>query len=197
MKECKRFEEAILDYLEGLVSIGQRKQIEKHFENCLSCSNALKDMKNIRVLLRNLKPIRTSDNFETVLRTRISMERSLSRRGIINVPLRMPVYAAAGALVVLAAFFIFNPGNKYFPSLNSNEPSSMVPTNIIPNPVVSGDSGTNLENPPENVNYPMDWVNLGGREISSNSQEIGKLSSVRSDSVNDSVPAKAVGAVEF
>ncbi|MFQ5864904.1 MAG: anti-sigma factor family protein [bacterium] len=196
MKDCKRFEEKILEYAEGLLPIAQKKEIERHVENCFSCLNALKDLRSVRSLLRGLKPLKTSDDFETVLRTRISMERSLSRRGIINRPIRIPLYAAVGALVVIAAFFVLNSTNKYFPTMGSNEPANSVPS-YLANPTLSRDSSTNSQNIPEKINYPMDWVNLSGRGISISSQETDKLSAARSDSVQDSYSAKAVNTVEF
>lgn len=196
MKDCKRFEEKILDYLEDLLPIGQRKDIEKHIQNCTSCSNTSKDIKKVRALLRDLEPIKTSDDFETVLRTRISMERSLSRRGIINWPIRIPLYAAAGALVVIAAFFILNSTNRYFPAGSSDETSNLVPS-YTTNPNLSKDTSTNFQNLPEKINYPMDWVDLSGRGVPIRSQEIDRFSSTRTDSVQDSYPAKAVQTVEF
>ncbi|MFQ5823153.1 MAG: anti-sigma factor family protein [bacterium] len=196
MTACKRFEGQIFDYLDDLLPNTQKKEIEKHFEECSRCSNAFKEIKNIRSLLRRLKTVKTSSDFETVLRTRISMERSLSRRGIINLPIKIPLYAAAGALLIIAASFILGSTNNFFHASNSNEPSTLVPS-YSTDPNLSIDSSPNFQNLPEKVNYPMDWVNLSGRGASINSYELDNYSSAISDSIRDSIPAKKIHTVEF
>ncbi len=191
MPECKSFQDQIFDYIDGLLPSANRKGVVKHLEECLDCSKIFENVTKVREQLRNLNSIKVSPDFETVLRTRISMERSLSRRSFLNRPIRVPVYAATAALAFLAAFFILNLSDKQ-PNNNG------VPLNVSPS-FSSSQFSTNQTKPstqttPQKINYPMDRLNLpGGTSISSRSLE--RQTSTAADSITDIVPERRIQPV--
>ncbi|MFQ5751905.1 MAG: anti-sigma factor [bacterium] len=192
MKICKWFEEKIFDYVDGILPSEKRKEVEKHFKECSPCLDFFNDTKNIRVQLRNLTSLKTSPDFETVLRTRIRMERSLNRHSVLNGPIRIPIYAVTGAFITIAAFFVFSSLNH-----GSAKNSNIVAPSYLTNQNVSNYSGTNIQNLSEKVNYPMDWVNLSGGGTAINSDELEKYSPARSDSAKERTPKEVLHSFEF
>ena len=191
MPECKSFQETIFDYIDGLLPTGARKDVIKHLEECLDCSEIYENVMKVRWQLRNLNSIKVSPDFETVLRTRISMERSLSRRSFLNRPIRIPVYAATGALAFLAAFFILNLSDKQLnnDSAHLKVPSSFSSSQFSPNQTKLGSQGT-----PQKINYPMDRLNISsGTSISSSTLERQALA--LTDSVREIVPERRIQPV--
>lgn len=191
MPECKSFQESIFDYIDGLLPTGAKKGVVKHLEECLDCSEIYENVTKVRWQLRNLNSIKVSPDFETVLRTRISMERSLRRRNFFNRPIRIPVYAATGALAFLAAFFILNISDRQ--SNNNSAPLKVPPSfsssQFSPNQAKLGSQST-----PQRINYPMDRLDIsGGTFISSSNLE--RQTSALTDSVTKIVPARRIQPV--
>jgi len=191
MPECKSFQEQIFDYIDGLLPTGARKDVVRHLEECLDCSEIYENVTKVRWQLRNLNSIKVSPDFETVLRTRISMERSLSRRNFFNRPIRIPVYAATGALAFLAAFFILNLSDK---KLNNNSVPLNVPPSFSSSQFSTNQTKPGSQNTPQKINYPMDRLNMsGGTSISSSNLE--RQTSVLADSVRGVVPERRIQPV--
>ena len=191
MIECKSFQEKIFDYIDGLLPTGSKRGVVKHLEECLDCSEIYENVTKVRWQLRNLNSIKVSPDFETVLRTRISMERSLSRRNFLNRPIRIPVYAATGALAFLAAFFILNISDRQ--SNNNSAPLKVPPSfsssQFSPNQAKLGSQST-----PQRINYPMDRLDIsGGTFISSSNLE--RQTSALTDSVTKIVPERRIQPV--
>jgi hypothetical protein len=191
MPECKSFQEKMFDYVDGLLPTGARKDVVRHLEECLDCSKIYENVTKVRWQLRNLNSIKVSPDFETVLRTRISMERSLSRRSFLNRPIRIPVYAATGALAFLAAFFILNVSDK---QLNNNSAPLKVSSSVPSSQFSTNQTVPSTQNTPQKINYPMDRLNLsGGTTISSRSLE--RQTSTLTDSVSEVVPERRIQPV--
>lgn len=191
MPECKSFEEKIFDYVDGLLPTEARKDVVRHLEECLDCSEIYEGVTKVRWQLRNLNSIKVSPDFETVLRTRISMERSLSRRSFLNRPIRIPVYAATGALAFLAAFFILNLSDK---QLNNNSAPLNVSSSVSSSQFSTNQTKLSLQRTPQKINYPMDRLDIsGGTFISSSNLE--KQTSALTDSVTKIVPERRIQPV--
>lgn len=193
MSLCKRFEDEIFDYVDGLLFGPRKKELERHFEECSPCSRAFKEIKRVRNRLRELRSLRTSADFETVLRSRISLERSLRRGALNNWPIRIPLYAAAGALIVIATLFVLQPTKDN--TGNINKPLNIVPS--LSNPNLSDDSNTNSQIHQENVFYPMDEMKLSVKGVPLSSGEMDRHSPAKSDSVQNSRPDQRIQTVEF
>lgn len=182
MKFCKRFEDKIFDYLEGSLPRELSKVVEGHFDSCPSCSSNFNEMKALKARLGTLQALKASADFETVLRARIRMERSLSRRSLFNRPIGIPIYAATGALIVLAAFLVLGPLTRDFRAGGSGERAILASPDIANQPI-SGFSITDSQNTqPGGVHYPMDWLPLSRSGTALNSQELERQSPTRYDS---------------
>ncbi len=191
MPECKTFQEKIFDYVDGLLPTGARKDVVRHLEECLDCSEIYEGVTKVRWQLRNLNSIKVSPDFETVLRTRISMERSLSRRSFLNRPIRIPVYAATGALAFLAAFFILNLSDK---QLNNNSAPLNVSSSVPSSQFSTNQTKLSRQSIPQKINYPMDRLDIsGGTSISSSNLE--RQTSALTDSVREIVPKRRIQPV--
>ncbi len=191
MPECKSFQEKIFDYMDGLLPTGAGKGVVKHLEECLDCSEIYEGVTKVRWQLRNLNSIKVSPDFETVLRTRISMERSLSRRSFLNRPIRIPVYAATGALAFLAAFFILNLSNK---QLNNNSAPLQVSSSVSSSQFSTNQTKPSRQSTLQKINYPMDRLDVsGGTSISSSNLE--RQTSALTDSVTEIVPERRIQPV--
>jgi len=191
MPECKSFQEKIFDYIDGLLPTGARKGVVKHLEECLDCSEIYENVTNVRWQLRNLNSIKVSPDFETVLRTRISMERSLSRRNFLNRPIRIPVYAATGALAFFAAFFILNLADK---KLNNNSAPLNVPSSFSSSQFSTNQTKPGGQSTRQKINYPMDRLNISGG-TSINSSTLERQTSALTDSVTKIVPERHIQPV--
>ncbi len=191
MPECKSFQEKIFDYVDGLLPTGDRKDVVRHLEECLDCSEIYENVTKVRWQLRNLNSIKVSPDFETVLRTRISMERSLSRRSFLNRPIRIPVYAATGALAFLAAFFILNLSDK---QLNNNSAPLNVSSSVPSSQFSTNQTKLSRQSIPQKINYPMDRLDISGG-ISISSRNVERQTSALTDSVTKIVPERRIQPV--
>ncbi len=182
MNHCKRFKLLISDYLEGFLQGIQKKEVEEHLKVCRSCYNDYQGLKSIKMSLRRLPPKKTSPDFETILRTRISMERVWSRRGFIQGPLRIPMYTAATLVIVFAAFFI------YYSLKISESPSTTLPAVTVQNSS-NHFNQTIQPNPQESVFYSMEEVTIPSKGTPINSETLQNAPS-KADSIarNHRVP---------
>jgi len=119
------------------------------------------------------------------------MERSLSRRSFLNRPIGIPVYAATGALAILAAFFIFNLSDK---QLNNNSAPLNVSSSVSSAQFSTNQTKLSRQSTPQKINYPMDRLTIsGGTSISSNNLE--RQTSALTDSVTKIVPERRIQPV--
>ena len=194
MRVCNEFEDKIFDYVDGLLLGSQKKEVEKHFQKCAQCSSIFIEIKKIRSQIHKLKRLKTSADFVTVLRSRISMERSLQRGLLRNWPIRIPLYTAAGALIVIATVIVFQLTKNKTLTGNIAEPRNLVPS--LSNQTLSN-SNSDLQNLHEKIYFPMDEIKLSGRGVPLSSDKLDDHPSAKSDSVQDSSPTKRIQTVEF
>lgn len=190
MTDCKRLKDHLYDYVDGLLPNESRKTLEAHLEHCTECGAMLQNLYALKSRLQDLKPLKTSSDFDMILRTRIKMERSLNRGGFANNwPVKLPIYAASGALVILAAFFVFNFGNGV---IGSSQPNSIQTVAALP-------EGTDVnqaaqpESMPEKVVYPMEF--MPGTPL--NSSNLRGQREFLADSSRDRFHERNVRMIEF
>lgn len=75
MKNCERFTELFSDYAEDGLSSAEKRELDVHLQQCSECRSAAAGVVNLRTSLRQMPGLTTSPDFETILRTRIKMER--------------------------------------------------------------------------------------------------------------------------
>lgn len=193
MAKCEKFTEKIFDYVDSLIPADKRKEVQGHLEECPECRSVFDDAQAARKQLHSLKRVKTSPDFDTVLRARIRMEKSLTRWGRLDWPLRLPIYAVAGSLAVITAFFILS-------DFENNSRANFNNPQVISQPYTQASSNA-LSNvsaaPREQVVFPMDKISpLLGKGTPLNSDELQRTSNAGEDSVLG-VPNRAIQSVEF
>ncbi len=110
MMTCRDFEGLVTEYLDGELSQNIQHQMEEHLSSCQACAQKINSVKMLCRQLKNLMTVKTSAEFENMLRARIRLENrkeryqresffSLRRANLL-------AYAVALVVVVLAGFFI-------------------------------------------------------------------------------------------
>jgi len=116
MKNCKRFQKMISDYVEGELGDNHKNNFEKHLQMCKTCHQVILRIRKLRESLGCMTLIQTSADFDTVLRTRIKIESGIGRRRLQEIiwswPAKIPVYGMAVALIVIAMVLVFEQTKK-------------------------------------------------------------------------------------
>jgi len=106
MSDWLQKRDEICDYVDGLLSPEKRKDLDNLINQEPEAREFYEEIKKIRSSLSSLKSIKATDDFDTVLRTRIRLENSISRRGFMasfNFPVAIATVTAA-----LLAIFLFS-----------------------------------------------------------------------------------------
>jgi anti-sigma factor RsiW len=102
MTPCHRDHNDILDFADGGLDPTREKQVSRHVEECCDCARLLHKIRLQRSCLKNLKPIRTGENFNVLLHERIRREMA-GKQGLFHPILdRRWIPASALAVAVLA-----------------------------------------------------------------------------------------------
>jgi len=189
MTDCKRLKDHLYDYVDGILPKESRKLLKEHLEQCPECESVLQNLNALKSQLQTLKPLQTSPDFDMILRTRIKMDRSLNRGGLVNWPMKLPIYAASGALVILAAFFILNFGNN----IVGGSQSRSTQTAALPAEGVNVDQATYSESVPKKVVFPMEF--MSGTPLNSTNFPVQRES--LADSSRGRFQDRSIRAVEF
>lgn len=137
MKKCKRFKKLISDYIEGALNSTERTSFESHLKDCVNCAETVSDVERVTNRMKHLNKIKTSEDFDTVLHTRIRIESGIGRRRLHEIvwswQAKVPVYGMSLAIIVIAVVLVMEQVNR----------SNQVPT---PEPYINAESyGGNLD----------------------------------------------------
>ena len=114
---CKKFEHYLSAYVDGEVSSSEKSTIEAHLENCSSCRETVKELRGIKMLLKEKAPRWKAEiQLEQTIRSGLAalpekqgfFERLLDTVNL-NPRKLIPVAAAAMALVLVFAVFWNHP----------------------------------------------------------------------------------------
>ncbi|HHM23675.1 MAG TPA: zf-HC2 domain-containing protein [Bacteroidetes bacterium] len=108
MTSCDKFVPYFSEYLEGTIPVQLKLEFDAHLQECEHCRGVLHRMEQLQMRMRQLEPVRTSNAFHIVLRSRIRRELEAPTvweriQGYFQVN-RVPAYAAAVALLMLISF---------------------------------------------------------------------------------------------
>ncbi len=128
MNTCESFSESFSDYVENTVHTEQRQSLDTHLSQCPSCHAAVDRLQNLRSRMRALPRLKTSPDFDTMLRTRLMLERKRAARfhffpEFARIP-RSLAYALAGvAVFLLVGVFARNgqSSHAFAPRLGNEE----------------------------------------------------------------------------
>lgn len=171
MASCKEFQSFISDYIDGDISKSLKHELDLHLESCENCSHILKRTLTLKELLKNLKRVKTSSDFDVVLRKKLQGELNKlgenNPRRIFAFPLKPALGTLAGAAVLATVFTVVH----FTGSQEAGQPENM---QVIGDRTIGNQAGTQLNVP----------------QLPVPSQGIGNIQKVNSRSVNfPSVPA--------
>jgi len=191
MKNCERFTELLSDYADNTLAPSAKRELDGHLQECPECHSAADGVINLRHNLRRLSTIQTSPDFETILRTRIKLDRRAHVAPIWGMPFvfprRLATYSATAALAALCFFYLWQrlSANALspFPAGIAVSQMQITPNQILP------------EVSPAKILYTLDqvtpqlWPNFG---VTRKGTE--RLASTATDSANtaDSTPSARV-----
>jgi hypothetical protein len=184
MKNCERFTELLSDYAENGLASAEKRELDVHLQQCSECRSAAAGVVNLRYRLRQMPALKTSPDFETILRTRIKMERRAYVAPIWNfrhlAPRRVATLAAA---VVAIVCLIYLWPNFFGPTFEPASPTIAVSQmQASPNGVLSSVSPTKILYTLDQVT-PQLWPNFGAAR-----QRSGKTLSAAKDSLRADLP---------
>lgn len=148
MKKCKWFEKFFSDYIEGQLDSKTLLELEQHLQDCPRCVEIIQRMKKISTRLQAMEPLKTSSDFETVLRTRIRVEMGLRRNlilpGFTGFSRKTPAVVVSLAFAATIFYFI----SQYKP-----EPERATPN--IPLSILKNDSKLSNSKVVDQVRYEL------------------------------------------
>jgi hypothetical protein len=186
MKNCERFVGLLSDYADNAMAPAEKSEFAAHLKECAECRSAAEGVVNLRRSLSRLPALQTSQDFETILRARIKLDRRAHVAPIWSMRYagsrRFVSYSAAAALVVICVFYLWQRLSA--DSLPAT-PSSLTVSQmqIAPNQVLPSVS-------PAKILYTLDkvtpqlWPNLGVTSAARPSSPVSK------DSVQAKSPAR-------
>lgn len=148
MPNCDKFVFLYTNYLDGRLPVKLKSEFDQHIHSCQECAQSLRRMRALKGHLHGLAPVKTSDAFHIILRSRIrqELEKETIPGKIINYfrIYRWPAFATSFAVIILITFFsystVFQPElNNQITSQSSKniESESSVPTHVVtPSPGV-------------------------------------------------------------
>lgn len=140
MIDCDKFRSKFSSYLEGELSIEQRKEVEAHFSQCSDCHETFRQVRIIRQSLRQIPQISTDPDFEQKLHQEIF--NSEQRTNFVPLPLqnwKLPAMGSAIVLATLGLFFVFNNTTDTMKPVNN----SQQPINSHASPQISVGKSSN------------------------------------------------------
>ena len=155
MNTCESFSASLSDYVENNVHADQRKFLDLHLAHCPSCHAAVDRLQTLRTHLHSLPRLKTSPDFDTMLRTRLMFERKKTHvlpffQAFARMP-RAASYALASIIIVLVAIAFLRPGqsSQAFAKRAHHEELSIPSTYYTP-------AGASLEEPPAKTYFLLD-----------------------------------------
>lgn len=111
MKNCERFVGLLSDYADSTMAPAEKNEFAAHLKECAECRSTAEGIVNLRRNLRRLPALQTSLDFETILRTRIKLDRRAHVAPIWNMryagPRRFVSYSAAAAIALVCVFYLW------------------------------------------------------------------------------------------
>jgi len=194
MTNWEKFEHEIFDYVDGLLSPEAKREIERRLEQQPEAQEFYTQIRTVKNTLRCLPAIKTSSNFDTVLRTRIQMEKSWSRRGLWTGNVRVPAFAIVGGAAAVMAILLWGPFNT---RNNITAGSLPLSTNESPYQVENTQQLAPTQSLTQTVKYPMDVVPVSGRRGAIDSRVQRPNLSNRTDSLRATSAERSIMTVEF
>ncbi len=119
MQKSRDYSHLYSRLIDGELSIDERQILEKHLEENAQEKQRVEQLKSLRNAMQNLQPVKISDDFSTILRARIQMEKKVGRLSLVSVlqAWRVPAFGVATAVAIFIVFSFLQPSrNQIFSS---------------------------------------------------------------------------------
>ena len=115
------FESLISDYIEGELSFNKRKEFEAYMQEYNDAKTLLNDVKKTMNEMKNLRPVSTSDTFNSKLLLKVKNEIPIIVNNKNNIFGFTPLYASIFSSLCIAIFII---GYTFIPKSNDLLPNT-------------------------------------------------------------------------
>ena len=112
MTECKRIQEMLPAFLEGVLSPEEKKLLREHLATCQHCSAALEDLKKVVQLVQGLDDVEPPPWFAQKVMSQVRKEAERKKRGLIArlfypLHVKVPIQALASVVIVVLALYVY------------------------------------------------------------------------------------------
>ena len=101
LNKCKKTQNLIFDYIDGILPIGKQKSVKKHLDSCSTCNSVYKGSLLLKEQLSNIKLEELPEDFEKELHLKLTQENTAKRKNRIFIPALSSSLAAAIVAVVM------------------------------------------------------------------------------------------------
>jgi len=111
MPDCYEFRKLINKLIDNEISFSEKKKLREHIDECVDCKKCLEKSIKMKRMLAQLPKVKTSEDFNILLRARIRREAHRERNKLFasfTLPKRT-VKFAFGIIVIMLFILIINP----------------------------------------------------------------------------------------
>src|SRR5690349_6442432 len=107
---CGRTEKQLIAYLDGKLTVAERRQFEAHLDICAKCQEQTAAFRSMWEVLEELPAITPSASFDSFVRARVQQEPRRARFWSWIVPSPRVAFAATALLIASIWLSSFQPG---------------------------------------------------------------------------------------
>jgi len=105
MITCDRVKQLLSEFLDNQISPDLRVLMETHFQNCPDCNLLLEDVKFVTHRLNTVQQVKSTEQFDQQLRTRILNEPGADKKKS-SIPFQRLSYGLSGIAVLVILYFV-------------------------------------------------------------------------------------------
>ena len=135
MVSCEYFKDKISEYIEGTLPKEDKNSVEQHSKNCSDCNSLLHRLRDLNTSLHNLEPVKTSDLFQAVLRSKLRKEIEYESETVFDKIVvffqvyKMPAFGFSLAALLFITYISYDLYRHY-----ENENTSTLTSSVLPTP---------------------------------------------------------------
>ena len=120
MQKPRDYSDLYSPYLEGELAAEERQMLEKYLAQNPQENQKIEQLKALRMAMQQMQPVNVSDDFDTILRARIQMEKKTGRYSFATAfqGWRMAVLGAATVVLLFVGYSLQNPQTRQSPAQN-------------------------------------------------------------------------------
>ncbi|MCP4568047.1 MAG: hypothetical protein GY841_10755 [FCB group bacterium] len=103
---CRKVRSCLSTYFRQELPADTAAGVKKHLEDCSSCQREAEMVRSVRGLVKEIKPIKASDGFNTALMQKIGQEGQIQNKNKARMPGRIPRFGMARLATVSAAAMV-------------------------------------------------------------------------------------------